>query len=254
MPNDTQFNAYAQRMPAKDSEYPVLIESHDGINVLRDDVLPGGTKSILLKEILPPAYEEYIYASPVYGAFQVALTLFCQNAGKTAVIFCAKRKTEHQNTRLCREAGAKVIELPAGYLSVLEHHARKYEAENKKAYKIHFGAYYPESLKLIADRTKQVIRELGDEPDVIFCAIGSGTLVQGILLGTSKCIVHGVAVGKEYADTHERLVVHRYHLPFEKVSRSKCSFPSTPNYDLKAWEYCLRYSPRDKKILFWNVL
>ena len=32
--------------------YPIIIEEHYGINILRDDILVGGTKSILMKSII----------------------------------------------------------------------------------------------------------------------------------------------------------------------------------------------------------
>ena len=48
-------------------EHTIKIEKHYGINVLRDDLLDGGTKSILLDGIekLYPYITEYVYASPV---------------------------------------------------------------------------------------------------------------------------------------------------------------------------------------------
>ena len=45
----------------------ITIEKHNNVYVLRDDLLPGGSKSILMNHILDPNYDEYIYASPVYG-------------------------------------------------------------------------------------------------------------------------------------------------------------------------------------------
>ena len=54
----------------------ITIEPHFGIKVLRDDLLPGGTKSILMTSIIGEA-EEYVYGSPVYGGFQIALAEYC---------------------------------------------------------------------------------------------------------------------------------------------------------------------------------
>jgi len=52
----------------------ITIEKHKGVNVLRDDLLIGGTKSILMPSIIGDDLE-YVYASPVYGGFQIALLL-----------------------------------------------------------------------------------------------------------------------------------------------------------------------------------
>jgi hypothetical protein len=55
----------------------IVIEKHKCVNVLRDDLLPGGTKSILMPSIIGDSLE-YVYASPVYGGFQIALSAYCQ--------------------------------------------------------------------------------------------------------------------------------------------------------------------------------
>lgn len=55
----------------------LTLEKHKGITVLRDDLLTGGTKSILMPSIISDS-DEYVYASPVYGGFQIALFAYCQ--------------------------------------------------------------------------------------------------------------------------------------------------------------------------------
>jgi len=233
----------------------ICLEKHSDIIVLRDDLLPGGTKSILLDSLLPQHYEEYVYATPVYGGFQIALALYCKQKQKKAVIFCAKRKDRHKNTVKIIEAGATVHETPVGYLSVVEKKAREYEKQHLMAYKIPFGAGIPDSIVMIEKRMRLISKQIGYEPDVIFCAVGSGTLVQGILQGTENAKVCGVVVGKDFTFSHPRLTLYHHHLPFERAATTPCPFPSTANYDQKAWEYCLRYSsPKIDGVFFWNVL
>lgn len=230
----------------------ITIEEFKGIKVLRDDLLPGGTKSILMDSIIGDK-EEYVYASPVYGGFQIALSSYCKQVGKKATIFCAKRKNKHSNTKKCLELGANVIEVPYGYLSVIEKRARDYCYGKNNSQKLVFGAKEDSNIDLIAKRTKEVINYLGYEPEEIWCAIGSGTLVKGIIKGTSKSIINGVQVGAEYKESHERLNKLIYHKSFDKESKEKTPFNSTPNYDLKALEYCLKYK-KTNNVLFWNVL
>ena len=64
-----------------------IIKDHYGIKVVRDDLLPGGTKSILLASIDNPAINEFVYASPVYGGFQIAISIYCKSVNKKATIF-----------------------------------------------------------------------------------------------------------------------------------------------------------------------
>jgi hypothetical protein len=287
-------------------------ENQNGIYVLRDDLLPGGTKSILLDSLLVNNHDvnEFVYASPCYGGFQIALSIYCKNNNKKATIFCAKRKVRHPNTEICIQNGANVIEVPYGYLSVVEKHAREYLREPRFPHtpslqtkgiilgaggvlgaqclaplvplKITFGAHSPESINIIASRAKRVIETFhttyGTPPHEIWCAIGSGTLISGIIQAVAEmqekpsylskgseetaCSIkiYGVQVGKEFKLNCARfpnVTIIVYPKPFEYASKMKVNFPSMPNYDLKAFETCIKYnanSDENKKILFWNVL
>lgn len=227
----------------------MLIQKHEEIYVLRDDTLIGGTKSILLDSMLDDR-SVYVYASPVYGGFQIALAA---KLGPRAVIFCAKRAKMHENTLKCIEYGATVIEIKHGYLSVVDKAAREY-CEDTGAIKLKFGAHSEENIDLIAARMRAVTHIMGHEPEQIWCAVGSGTLIEGILKGTTKAQVSGVVVGMDYENDDPRVRLFKYHRPFEVRSMALCPFQSMPNYDLKAWEYCQIYGNENKTRLFWNVL
>ena len=286
----------------------IIIEKYEnqtGIYVLRDDLLPGGTKSILLDSLLINHHDvnELVYASPCYGGFQIALSIFCKNNNKKATIFCAKRTMRHPNTEICIQNGANVIEVPYGYLSVVEKHAREYLREPRFPHtpslqtkgiilgaqclaplvplKIAFGANSPENITIIASRAKRVIESFteiyGKPPDEIWCAVGSGTLISGIIqavaemqgaqcfcqalptwemghMGDAPCSkgsegtacplkIYGVQVGKEFKGSNSpNVTILVYPKPFEYESKLKIDFPSMKNYDLKAFELCLEYN------------
>jgi hypothetical protein len=233
--------------------YPI-IKDHYGIKVVRDDLLPGGTKSILLASIDNPEINEFVYASPVYGGFQIAISMYCKSVGKRATIFCAKRNIMHPNTLKCIERGATIIEVPYGYLSVVEKKAREYCADNPAIHKIVFGASTDENKQLIKNRVLAAIKTLGQEPDEIWCAVGSGTLISGILLAVSEKVkVFGVQVGADFKESAKNLTIIKYPKSFDKESKLKIEFPSMPNYDLKAFETCLQQRGGGL-VLFWNVL
>lgn len=235
----------------------IVIEEHYGIKVLRDDLLEGGTKSILLEGIEKdnPHITEYVYASPVYGGFQIALSAYCKKHGLKATIVCAKRAIKHTNTLKCMEYGANIIEVYPGYLSVAEKRAREYCENKPHIHKLVFGANTEENIHKIANRAKQVMRHLKYEPDEIWVAVGSGTLIKGISQAVKNAKIYGVLVGANFDYDHPNVILIRYPKPFEKESKLNVAFPSMANYDRKALELCLAHKRNpDSKVLFWNVL
>lgn len=238
-------------------EHPIKIEKHYDINILRDDLLEGGTKSILLEgiEIQYPNITEYVYASPVYGGFQIALSAYCKNNGLKATIFCAKRRQKHSNTLKCIEYGANIIEVYPGYLSVVEKRARDYCEKKTHVHKFVFGANTPNNINIITNRAKKVLQQFKREPHEIWVAVGSGTLVKGILQAVNHAKVYGVLVGADFEYSHPNLTLIKYPKPFQIESSLKVDFPSTANYDRKALELCLSHHRElNTDVLFWNVL
>src|SRR5689334_1021564 len=92
------------------------LEQHKGVWVLRDDLLPGGTKSIFLVDLLlKHDATHYVYCSPQYGGFQIALAHACRALGRHAVIVTPKAGQMHPNTEAAAKAGAYVMQVPHGY-------------------------------------------------------------------------------------------------------------------------------------------
>ena len=212
--------------------------------IVRDDLM-GGTKMVCMPWIEEDGVEEYVYASPVYGGFQISLAT---HFGKRATIFCAKRNFLHPNTVKCKELGATVVEVPYGYMSVVEKAAREY-ADKPRCKKIVFGA--KEYIEPIRSHVINVMSQYKDV-DEIWCAVGSGTLVTAICEACPTIQVYGVCVGGEVNISFHNLHLIKYPKPFEYESKQKAPFPSMPNYDLKAYEICLQKSKG--RVLFWNVL
>jgi hypothetical protein len=102
-----------------------IIQEIDNVLFVRDDLLSGGTKRRALP-VLMKSSREYVYASPVYGYAQVALAHVTHEAGKRATVFCAKRNIRHARTLEAQAAGARIIEVTCGYISVLKARARQY--------------------------------------------------------------------------------------------------------------------------------
>lgn len=97
------------------------VEKHEGVWVVRDDRLPGGTKSRIFKRLMDLKTEaEFVYAGPAIGLAQVALAVAAYQACRQATIFVAKRAEQSFRTKQAHNFGARVIEVAPGYLNVVQ--------------------------------------------------------------------------------------------------------------------------------------
>lgn len=228
-----------------------VVEQHAGISVVRDDLIPGGTKRRYLQGLFEQ-HQVIAYASPAYGGAQLALAYAARAAGRQAVIFVAKRKEPHPRTLEARAAGARVFQVPHGYLSHVQAKARLF-CQDTGAHLVAFGGESPEAIAAIGGAAALVWREHGPF-DEVWCAAGSGVLVRGLQAGMPQApLFVAVQVGRELHDVGRARVV-RCPLPFEKEEPQAPPFPSCRNYDAKAWKACVAGVRPGARVLFWNVL
>ena len=224
-----------------------IIERHQGIDVVRDDLLPGGTKMrALLPLMQAQAAAEFVYASPAQGYAQLALAHCARLLGRRATVFTAARKVLHPLTQAAADAGAAVVQVPCGYLSVVQARARAYAAE-RGAHLLPFGGDAPASLAAIA----QAALATGLQPAEVWSVVGSGTLTRALQQAWPQARFHAVLVGRAGADTG-RAMRWVYDLPFNAPARILPPFPSARCYDAKGWDVLQRQSAH-KGALFWNV-
>lgn len=223
-----------------------VIEQHAGVLVVRDDLLPGGTK---MRAMLPlmqaQAASEFVYASPAQGYAQVALAHCARLLGRRATVFTAARKVPHPLTQAAADTGAAVVPVPCGYLSVVQARARAYAAE-RGAFLVPFGVEDAGALQAIAGAAVAT----GLQPAEVWSVAGSGLLTRALQRAWPRARFVAVVVGREGCDIgRARRIVHP--LPFERLAKVLPPFPSAAGYDAKAWEY-LR-AEAGPGALFWNV-
>lgn len=221
-----------------------VVECYHGFSVVRDDLLPGGTKCRALEAIMLPG-REYVYAGPAQGFAQVALAETARRIGARATVFVAKRKDPHPLTRKARDAGAKVYLVPHGYLSNVQSKAKRYAAD-MGAELLPFGINRPDCLQAIADAARAIM----PSPEEVWSVAGSGVLTRALQGAWPDAAFHAVVVGKQDIDTG---AARRWNYPlaFEKNARVRTPFPSVANYDAKGWEVMLKHGAAGA--LFWNV-
>lgn len=221
---------------------PVL-EKFGQLVVVRDDLLPGGTKSRVVPQLLTGA-TEFVYASPAYGYAQVALAHACRQAGYSATIFTAKRNELHPRTKEAKDAGAKIVMVPHGYLSNVQAKAKAY-AETVNAKLLPFGLDVPE----MAAGLQAVAATVDYEPQEVWTVAGSGTLSRALQKAWPSARFFAVQIGSVPQIGNASLYVAPEK--FEQDAKVKPPFPSCANYDAKAWRFIqAKASPG---ALFWNV-
>jgi hypothetical protein len=224
-----------------------IIREHLGVHVVRDDLFPGGTKARFLP-ILFEGAEEVVYASPCEGGAQTALAHAAAKLGKRATIFVAKRNRPHDRALEAKRMGAKVMQVPCGYLNVVQARAREY-CKRTGAILVPFGVNIPAALSTIAEAA----RSTGIEPDQVWCASGSGVLARSLGMAWPGAAINVVEVGRKLSPGDVGGArIHKAGIPFSKAIKARPPFPSCPHYDAKAWRICQAMKGKGT-VLFWNV-
>lgn len=223
------------------------IEKHDGVWVVRDDLLPGGTKSRIFRALMMSRAEsEFVYASPGVGLAQVALAVAAYHTCRQATIFVAKRATYSHRTKQAADFGARIIEVSPGYLNVVQARARAY-AEERGAYMVPFGG-----AGVGAAAITEAARGIAAAPKHVWCAAGSGTVARALQEAWPEASIHAVQVGKPVALAAPAVkVVSPY--AYAEACRSQPPFTADRYYEAKAWELLARSERPTAEILFWNV-
>jgi hypothetical protein len=217
--------------------------------VVRDDVLPGGTKRRAL-DVLLEAEAEHVYAGPAYGYAQVALAYAARDHGARATVFVAKRDQPTELSLEAKRAGAQVVQIPFGRLSNVRAKARAY-CERTGARLLPFGLNDPRFIGRLAELARAV--RLGREPvgkRQVWCAAGSGTLTRALQEAFPEAEHVAVVVGTEAGDVGRARVL-RAAERFEEPAQEPPPFPSAEHYDAKVWRFFREQAA--PAALFWNV-
>ena len=246
---------------------PVVSLLPDGLTaVVRDDLLPGGTKVRALDYLIghDPAYTqmtEWVYgSSPAHGYAQWALGLVCLRYQKQAQMFMAARAMDklHRLQTLGLGCPATTYHwVPNGMLSVTQKRARDYVAESPQTRALlPLGGNAPTAVSALTQVCASLT--LPFVPDTIWSVLSSGTLSRALQAAFPDAAVYGVTVG--HTPTPEErgravLVASSYRFDAPVRAADAPPYPSAPSYDAKVWP-CYRdwrKSNPNRNVLIWNV-
>lgn len=235
----------------KDSLPEPVIEEYEGIKVVRDDLLGGGSKIRFADYLIQsqPEIEEWVYgSSPATGYAQISLSYLCRKYGKKSVIFMAERAWDklHDYQIEALKAGADMKWVPNGMLSVTEKRARDYVEQDPKVRKLlPIGFHHDTVIASIV----RVALSIDVRPNEVWTVGSSGTLTRGLQLAWPDADFHCVTVG--HKGNYGRAKIYECNIPFNKPAKVIPPFPSAITYDAKAWEYIKQHA--SPGALFCNV-
>lgn len=230
---------------------PVIVE-HEGIKVVRDDLLDGGTKRRAFNVFVEsfPEVQEWVYASPRQGYAQLSLAYACYDLGKKSTVTIP----QGTHTWLTDEAirlGCNIIEVPMGYLTNIQSKAKKYVEENEGSRLIPFGGDDP----IIIEAMKNVALSLDIEPPKeVWTVMSSGVLSRGLQLAWPDTKVYGVRIGHNTTERERgraETFLSKYKFNQDCKVSERPPFPSSLTYDSKAWKFIKEHA--SEGALFWNV-
>lgn len=238
----------------KDPNPPPLLEDHDGVTVLRDDLLVYGSKIRFIDYLIrtTPAAEWIYGGTHPYGYGGVSLANVCTKYHKKATCFVARRNRPTDEQYLAANCGAKIIQVPNGRLSVCIHAAKEYQKQNEHSRLLPMGLWDP----LVIASIIKVARDIPILPEEVWLAGGSCTLSRGLQLAWPQSRFNVVQTGhglSQYEIARANLYVSPYKFNECIKDYQQPPFPSAPYYDAKVWPFVEKYATKDASTLFWNV-
>ena len=227
-----------------------IIKEYDGIKVVRDDLLDGGTKRRAFTMYIAslPNIKEFVYASPRQGYAQLSLAYACRDLGRKCTVTVPKGK-HYWLTDEAIKLGCNIIEVPMGYLTNIQAKARYY-CEDNDAHLIPFGGDHP----IIIEAMTRTALSLNVNPKEVWTVMSSGVLSRGLQSAWPDAKVYGVQIGHNTTDEEMgRAETFRSKYKFQQECKEteRPPFPSSLTYDSKAWTFIKEHA--SKGSLFWNV-
>ena len=226
-----------------------IVKEHERIQVVRDDLIEGGTKRrAFYTYIKSKDYDEFVYASPRQGYAQLSLAYACRDLGRKATVTIPEAQ-RYWLTHKSEELGANIIEVPMGFLTNIQAKAKNYCLKHG-AHLIPFGGDHP----IIIEAMTRTALSIGIKPTEVWTVMSSGVLSRGLQGAWPDAKVYGVRIGhnttpREQGRAETFKSDYKFHQECKKPERPP--FPSSLTYDSKAWTFIREHA--SDGALFWNV-
>jgi hypothetical protein len=232
----------------EDPNPPPVIKMHDGVRVVRDDLLVGSKirgGDLLVSQI---KQKTLVYVQPRTGLAGVSLLEVAKRHDKKVKLFMPSSKQISHHQACCIERGADYEFHRIAAMPNLNAIAKKWADEQEDAFFIPLGLKH----ELVTAGFVKVASQI-PEPEEVWTVISTGVLHRALQIAWPNAKFHCVAVSRNMKSGeigHDDIISHP--LPFTTAIKEDLPpFPSVNTYDGKAWKYIPKNTGRD--ILFWNV-
>lgn len=242
----------------KDPLPPPLVTVHDGISVVRDDIINGS--KCRFADLLVQSIKEdtLVYVQPRVGLAGVSILNIAKRYGKKVVLFMPSSKQISHHQAVCIERGAIPKFRRIAAMPNLNKVAKEW-AEKNGAKFIPLGLKH-ELVVACAARVAMNISEAqgGVQPDVCFVATSTGVLVRGLQIGWDQTKFYSVTVARNMKEGElgrAEPIIEPLEFAQSEKAINLPPFQTVKTYDAKVWKYALEYKRNnpDKSVMMWNV-
>lgn len=225
---------------------PVVLEDHvtaggTRVRVVRDDLLPGGTKQRAAAALEKIPQEKIVYACTSVGFSQMALAVCCKLVGKQAVIV-----SDHTNCAIPIRAkmyGASYVRAPGG-LQELQKVAADVAAESD-SYVLPFDFDMEDFQAELAEKLAVAAHDCGIDGKTVWLAAGGTTLVSVLCKIFPQSRFNVVQIGKriwpDQVDS-SRVTIYVADEYFGHRAAAPPPYPSVATCDAKVWSHVEKHA------------
>ena len=233
--------------------------------VVRDDLLPAGSKQRVMQDIFKSHPGGLIYPGPANGFAQVALALGAKEFNSKVVILIPKMRPLTAQTILAAQLGAEIIEFEGDNAKLANMRTAAEKIINKDNNNNKIKLYMPK-LGFAGDEFKNAfISALKESLDLDRAGVysfwvvgGSGTLALTLLDMFQNSKVNVVQVGKQidwYFKDNLWAKLYIANEGFYEAAKDPPPYPSVSNYDAKVWQFAKKaiIEQNETPTIIWNV-
>jgi len=181
-----------------------------------------------------------------------------------------KGKEPSESQKIAGQLGAELCPLKAGRTAVCYYTFKKI-AEQRGYLMMPLGLVCRQTVLAVAQEAARTLKELeqgGVKVKTIVVCTGTGTIATGIHLGADAKVI-GVSCGMSVAKQVQRMrelafpkllnwnfleLIEPEYEYYTALDTSKCPFPTSPYYDMKAYTWMLNNVDRlESPCMFWNI-